>query len=86
MEIPGASTSSAPRLCLHASALRYNDAVASLPWPSDLAALALELRPMDPMARAAAAALKKNAAGAENHQRIQRSRVKPWVFRGFSRM
>jgi hypothetical protein len=59
MEIPGASTSSAPRLCLHASALRYNDAVASLPWPSDLAALALELRPMDPMARAAAAALKK---------------------------
>ena len=68
MEIPGASTSSAPRLCLHASALRYNDAVASLPWPSDLAAF--ELRPMDPMARAAAAALTKNAADAVGMPKI----------------
>ena len=53
MGLPGAAASPAPRLCLHASALRYRDAVAALPWPWDLRWAQRELRPMDPMAQAA---------------------------------
>ena len=76
---PGASASPAPRLCLHASALRYGDAVASLPWPADLRGTQEELRPMDPMARAALRKDRWELLGCQNEtiKHLGKTWVKP---------
>eukprot|EP00435_Cladocopium_sp_Y103_P008519 s3671_g2.t1 len=74
----GASATSF-RLCLHASALRYGRAVASLPWPPDLDLVREELRAMEPMGRAALRGMEKKGEGGAGGGNKKLADVGPWL-------